>query len=145
MLTPLKPKTFPLLNPTAKCSPWCLMWLICSTCVHSQIHLHYMCKIYSQSVQPFDHISKAFELLTPLKPAKCPLVYPGAICLAYIHSHKNLHMCAKFGANRPSRLVAFPEYVLRLVRLFAAVRADSRKNTPKNNIYTSKIIIPART
>ena len=36
----------------------------------------------------------------------------------------NLHMCAKFGANRPSRLVAFPEFVLRLVRLFAAVRAD---------------------
>ena len=43
----------------------------------------------------------------------------------------NLHRCAKFGANRPSRLVAFPEFVLRLVRLFAAVRADSRKNTPK--------------
>ena len=29
------------------------------------IHLHYICTIYSQSVQPFDHISKAFELLTP--------------------------------------------------------------------------------
>ena len=40
-------------------------------------------------------------------------------------------MCAKFGANRPIRLVAFPEFVLRLVRLFAAVRADSCKNTPK--------------
>ena len=52
----------------------------------------------------------------------------------------NLHMCAKCGANRPSRLVAFHEFVLRLVRLFVAVRADSRKNTPKNNIYTSKII-----
>ena len=49
--------------------------------------------------------------------------------------------CAKFGANRPSRLVAFSEFVLMLVRLFAAVR----KNKPKNNIYTSKIIIPART
>ena len=55
------------------------------------------------------------------------------------------HMCAKFGANRPSRLVPFPEFMLRLVRLFAAVRADSRKNTPKTNMYTSKIIIPART
>ena len=43
----------------------------------------------------------------------------------------NLDMWAKFGANRPSHLVAFPEFVLRLVRLFAAVRADSRKNTPK--------------
>ena len=51
-------------------------------------------------------------------------------------------MCAEFGANRPNRLVAFPEFVLRLVRLFVAVRADSRKNTPKN-IYSSKIIIPA--
>ena len=57
----------------------------------------------------------------------------------------NLHMYAKFGANRPSGLIAFPEFVLRLVRLFAAVRADSRKNTPKNNIYTSKIIFPAQT
>ena len=44
----------------------------------------------------------------------------------------NLHMCATFGANRPSRLVAFPEFVLRLVRLFAAVRADTRKTTKKN-------------
>ena len=57
----------------------------------------------------------------------------------------NLHMCAKFGANRPRRLVAFPEFVLKLVRLFAVVRADSRKNTPKNNIYTSKTLILART
>ena len=32
-----------------------------------------------------------------------------------------------------------------LVRLLATGRAVSRKNTPKNNIYTSKIIIPART
>ena len=38
---------------------------ICSTCVHTQIHLHYMCKMYSQTVQPFDHISQSFELLTP--------------------------------------------------------------------------------
>ena len=33
---------------------------------------------------------------------------------------------------------------LTLVRLLTAVRADSRKSMPKNNIYTSKIIIPAR-
>ena len=38
-----------------------------------------------------------------------------------------------------------PLAVLRLVRLLAAVRAVSCKNTPKNNIYTSTIIIPART
>ena len=91
-------------------------------------------------------LSDSFPILLncwPPKTPQVPLVSRGAICLAYIHSHMNLHMCAKFGANRPSRLVAFPEFVLRLVRLFAAVRADSRKNTPKNNIYTSKIIIPA--
>ena len=34
---PLKPKTFSLLNPGSKCSPWCLMGPICSTCVHSYI------------------------------------------------------------------------------------------------------------
>ena len=48
----------------------------------------------------------------------------------------NVHMCAKFGANRPSHLVAFPEFVLTLVRLFTAVRADSRKNTgKKQHVY----------
>ena len=86
-----------------------------------------------------------FPRLLNCRRPKSPLVYLGAICLVYIHSHMNLHLCAKFGANRPSHLVAFHEFVLRLVRLFAAVRADSCKNTPKNNIYTSKIIIPART
>ena len=44
----------------------------------------------------------------------------------------NVHMCARFGANWPSRLLDYPEFVLRLVRLFAAVRTASRKNTPKN-------------
>ena len=73
-------------------------------------------------------------MFDPLKPPKYPLVSLAAICLAYIHSQMNLHMCAKCGANRPSRLIAFPEFVLRLVRLFAAIRADSRKNTPKNTI-----------
>ncbi len=64
-----------------------------------------------------------------------PLVSRGAICLAYIHSQMNLHMGAKFGANRSSRLIAFPEFVLRLVLLLAAVRSDSRKNTPKKCHY----------
>ena len=43
----------------------------------------------------------------------------------------NVHMFANFGANRASPLVAFPECVLRLVRLFTTVRTDSRKNMPK--------------
>ena len=69
----------------------------------------------------------------------------GAICLAHIHSQLNLHMFAKFCANRSSRLVAIPEFVLRLVWLLAAVRAVTRKNTPKDNFYASKVIFPART
>ena len=89
--------------------------------------------------------SQYFWIVDPPKtPQVLPLCLEGQF-LAYIHSHMNVHMCTKFGANRPSRLVDFPEFVLRLARLFAAVRADSRKNTQKNNIYTSQIIIPART
>ncbi len=99
---------------------------------------------WCQSVKPIDRFPRLLNVWPPKTP-NSPLVSRGAICLAYIHSQMNLHMCAKFGANRSSRLIAFPEFVLRLVRLLAAVLADSRKNTQKNNIYTSKIIIPART
>ena len=86
--------------------------------------------------------SDSFPIFFNCWPSKTPQVPPvvsrGAICLAYIHSHMNLHMCAKFNTIRPSCLVAFPEFVLRLVRLFAAVRAK------KQHLYI-KIIIPART
>ena len=57
--------------------------------------------------------SKDFWMCDPLNPPpKCPLVSWGSIDLADIHSQMNLHMCAKFGVNRSSRLVAFPEFVL---------------------------------
>ena len=105
--------------------------------VHSQMNPQAWTKVGANRTA-----SQDFWIVDPLKKPSAPLVSRGAVCL--IHSHMNLHMYAKFGANRPSRLVAFPEFVLRLVRLFAAVRADSRKNSPKNNIYTSKIIIPTR-
>ena len=99
---------------------------------HSQMNPQTWTKVgANRSGQPFDSFPKLLNVW-PLKPPKCPLVSRGAICLAYIHSHMNWHMCAKFGANLPSRLVAFPEFVLRLVRLFAAVRADSRK---KQHLY----------
>ena len=101
----------------------------------------HVCQIWCQSVQPFDSFSRLLNLWPP----KCPGVLKGKLYLAYVHSRTNPQTCTKFVANRSSRLVAFPESVLRLVRLLAAVRAVSRKNTPKDNIYTSKIIIPART
>ena len=52
--------------------------------------------------------SQEFWIVDSLKPPKYPLVSRVANCLAYIHSHMNLHMCAKFGANRPSRRYLFP-------------------------------------
>ena len=45
---------------------------ICSTCVHSQIHLHYMSTIYSQSIQPFDHISHIWGIEGRLGFSQCP-------------------------------------------------------------------------
>ena len=52
--------------------PWCFMGPICSTRVHSEIHLHYMCKIYSQSVQLFDHISQFLNCWPPKNPKMPP-------------------------------------------------------------------------
>ena len=68
--------------------------------------------IWCQSVQSFDSLPRLLDLWPPKTPPKCPLVSWGSIGLAYIHSQMNLHMCAKFGVNRSSGLVAFPEFVL---------------------------------
>ena len=67
---------------------------------------------WCQSVQPFDSFSRRLNCWTP-KTAKCSLVSRRAICLAYIHSQMNLHMCAKFGANRSSRLTASTYFWIR--------------------------------
>ena len=96
--------------------------------VHSQMNLQ-TCSWCQSNSLPYVSL---VDPLTP--PPKCPLVSRGVICLEYIHSHVNFHKCAKSFqpfVNRSSRLVDFPEFVLRSVRLFAGVRADSRKNTPK--------------
>ena len=54
--------------------------------------------------------SPDFGMFYPLKPPSSPLVSRMAICLAYIHSQMNLHMCATFGANRSSRLTASQDF-----------------------------------
>ena len=80
---------------------------ICSTFVHSQIHLHYMCKIDSQSIQPFDHNFPVFWIVDPIKPPTMPpWGIVGLIVWAYVHSQMNPQTCTKFGANRSSRLTA---------------------------------------
>ena len=71
-----------------------------------------MCKMYSQLVQPFDHISQAFELLipNPPPPPQCRRgVSWGELFLAYVYSQMNPHTWTEFGANRSIRLAAFPD------------------------------------
>ena len=60
---------------------------------------------WCQSVQPFDSFSRLLNVWHP-KPPKCHLLSRRAICLAYIHSQMNLHMCVKYGLDRCSRLTA---------------------------------------
>ena len=55
---------------------------ICSTFVHSQIHLHYMCKIDSQSVQSFDHNFSILNGWSPKTTHNAALWYRGANCLS---------------------------------------------------------------
>ena len=117
------------LTPLSEMPPGILRGDLYLGYVHSQMNPQTWTKVGANRTA-----SQYVWIVDPPKPPSATVVSRGAICLAYINSHMKLHMCAKFGANRPSRLVAFPECVLRLVRLFAAVRADSRKNTPKNNI-----------
>ena len=49
-------------------------------------------------------------MFDPLKPPKCTLVSLRAICLAYILSQMNLHMCTKFDANLTSPLTCSSDF-----------------------------------
>ena len=66
---------------------------------------------WCQSVQTFDSFPRLLNVwpLNP-PPPQVPLVFLGAICLAYIHSQMDLQMRAKFGANRSSRLTPSPDF-----------------------------------
>ena len=63
-----------------------------------------------QSVLPFDSFPRLLNVWPLTPPPKCPLVSRGAICLEYIHSQMDLQMCAKFGANRSSRLTTSQDF-----------------------------------
>ena len=93
----------------------------------------YVCQIWSRSVQLFG-IFAILLYVWPLTPSKYPLGIQRLILLADVHSQMNLHMCVKFGPDRSSALRQDRRWLLMLVRLLAVVGADSRKNTPKNNI-----------
>ena len=79
------------------------------------------------------HISHILWICDPLTPSKYPLGLERLIVLPDVQSHMNLHTCVKFGPDRSSGLRQDRRWP-RLVRFLAAVGADSRKNTPKNNI-----------
>ena len=100
-------------------------------------------QIWCQSVQPFDSLPD-FWICDPLKPPEMPLVSWGSMCLAYIHSQMNLHVC-QIWCRSVQPFGSFSWICATLVRLLATGRAVSRKNTQKINIYTSKIKILART
>ena len=109
----------------------------------------WICKYTGAKCGPDRHSCLAsfphFLNLWPLTPSKCSLGLDTLMSLADVYSQMNLHTCVKFGPDRSSGLREDRRWLQRLVRFLATVGADSHKNTPKNNIYTSKIIIPART
>ena len=51
-------------------------------------------------------------LWPPKTPQNAPWNIEGLIFLAYVHSQMNLQTCNKFGANRYSRLVDFPDFCI---------------------------------
>ena len=86
MLTPLKSKHFPYstrIKMLPLVSHEANLFKLCPF-PDSPAILHYMYKKYSQSVQPFDHISQAFELLTPNHPPppNAAVGYRGANCFS---------------------------------------------------------------
>ena len=68
-------------------------------------------QIWCQSVQPFDSFPRLLNLLppNPPPPRHAPGVLRGDLYLAYAHSQMNPQTWTKVGANRSSRLTAFPD------------------------------------
>ena len=80
--------------------------------VHSQTNLQ-TCTKFGANRSSRLIASPDFLICDPLKPPEIPLcVLRFNLFVAYIHSQINLQMCAKFGVNRSSRLVAFPEFMV---------------------------------
>ena len=78
--------------------------------VHYQMNPETCTKFVCQSVQPFDSLPD-FWICDPLKPPEMtPCVLRFNLFGIFPFPDESA-MCAKFGANRPSRLIAFPEFV----------------------------------
>ena len=84
--------------------------------------------------------SQTFGFVTPKTPRNAPCV----LRFIYPFPDEYAHVC-QIWYQSVQPFGSFSWICATLVRLLATGRAVSCKNTPKNNIYTSKIIIPART
>ena len=100
-------------------------------------------QIWCQSVQPFDSLPD-FWICDPLNPPKYALCLEVQFVWHISIPDESAHVC-QIWYQSVQPFGSFSWICATLVRLLATGRAISRKNTPKNNIYTSKIIIPART
>ena len=69
-------------------------------------------QIWCQSVQPFGRFSGLLHFVIPKNPQNAPWGIGRLIVLAYVHSQMNSQTCNKFGANRYSRLVDFPDFCI---------------------------------
>ena len=89
------------------------MGTICSTRVHSQIHLHYtgVCaKFIPNWSSRLTTFPRLLNCWSPKLPPKCRRgVSWGELFLAYVHSRMNPQTWTEFGANRSIRLTAFPD------------------------------------
>ena len=103
--------------------------------------------IWCQSVQSFDSLPRLLDLWPP-KPPPPPEMPPCVLRFnwfgIYPFPDESAHVC-QIWCQSVQRFGSFSWICAKLVQLLATGRAVSRKNTPKNNIYTSKMIIPART
>ena len=79
-----------------------------------------------------------------LPPRNAPFVLRSNLFGIYPFPDESAHVC-QIWCQSVQPFGSFSWICATLVRLLATGHAVSRKNTPKNNIYTSKTIIPART
>ena len=89
------------------------------------------------------HISLTFEFMTPTPPP--PPNIEGQIVFGLCPFPDESADVYQIWCKSVQPFGSFSRIYAKLVRLLATGRAVSRKNTPKNNIYTSKIVFPART
>ena len=130
------PKTFEFVPPTktTRNASWCIEGRLVFSLIHSQMNPQTWTKLCAYRSSRLT-ASRSFWMFDPQTPQVPPLCLEGQFVWRISILRLICTCVPNFGANRSSRLVAFLEFVLRLVRLLAAVRADSRKTRQKQYLY----------